>query len=135
VFAATREGTSVGWRGKMRRVYEQTSIEDEIARKALMSGLLLILLQGLDGILTTIGVERFGVSAEGNPLIRNLMHEMGHLPALGLVKCLAVLIIIALMSYARKLPWINNALGAIGAVYIFVAIIPWTYILFLRPYF
>lgn len=118
----------------MQRICQNTICDESTARKAFLTGLALILLQGLDGVLTTIGVERFGVSIEGNPIIRGLMQQIGHIPALGLVKCLAVFIIVGLMYQARRLPWINGAMGAIGAVYVFVAIIPWTYILFFRPY-
>lgn len=102
--------------------------------KAFILGGLLCLLQALDGILTSVGVSRFGIDIEGNPFVRSLMMELGHIPALSLIKCLAVVAIIALTFYARKIPWINNAMGAVSAVYIFSAIIPWTYILFVRPY-
>ncbi|MCB0324848.1 MAG: hypothetical protein KDD69_14795 [Bdellovibrionales bacterium] len=103
--------------------------------KAFFLGAFLAVLQALDGVLTSMGVSRFGVAIEGNPFIRSLMEELGHVTALGLVKALAILIIVALTIFARRLPWINNAMGAIGCVYLFAAIIPWTYILFLKPLF
>lgn len=104
------------------------------AEKALFLGGLLCILQALDGILTSVGVSRFGIAVEGNPFIRSLMIELGHIPALGLIKCLAVVVIITLTWFARKLPWVNNAMGAVSCVYIFSAIIPWTYLLFIKPY-
>ena len=63
------------------------------------------------------------------------MQELGHVQALGIVKFVAILVVINLAFFARKLPWINNAMGAISAIYLFAAIVPWTYILFIKPYF
>ena len=105
------------------------------AKKALLLGCFLSLLQALDGMLTMLGVSRFGVGVEGNPLVRGLMEEFGHVPALTIIKCVAIGVVIALSYFATKLPWVNNAMGAVSCVYIFGAIIPWTYILFVRPLF
>lgn len=105
------------------------------ASRALQLGFLLCVLQALDGVLTSLGVSRFGLHAEANPFIRSLMEQLGHVTALGLVKLAAILVIIALTLFARRLPWVNNAMGAIGCIYFFAAIIPWTYILFVKPYF
>ena len=104
------------------------------AQKALLLGCFLSLLQALDGILTSLGVSRFGVAIEGNPFIRGLMEEFGHVTALSVVKCLAIVVVIGLAYFGRKMPWVNNAMGAVSAVYVFGAIIPWTYILFVKPY-
>lgn len=93
-------------------------------------GALLCSLQGIDWFLTSVGVSRYGISIEGNPLIRALMHEYGSTLALGLVKSLAILVVFVLTYYGRKVPWVNNAMGAVACVYLFAAIIPWTYILF-----
>ena len=105
------------------------------ANSALLLGFILCSLQALDGILTSMGVSRFGTAIEGNPLIRTLMEEFGHVTALGLVKFCAILVVIALTCFAKRLPWVNNAMGAISCIYVFAAIIPWTYILFLKPLF
>ena len=105
------------------------------AQKAFYLGLLLCILQAADGVLTSVGISRFGVAMEGNPFLRHMMLEFGHVPTLGFVKLLAIMIVISLAFFARKLPWINNAMGAISAVYVFAAIVPWTYILFVKPYF
>lgn len=104
-----------------------------VCDKALVFGMLLCMLQVFDGILTSVGVSRFGTAIEGNPFIRALMEEWGYVTALGFVKVAAILIVVGLTFFARRIPWINNAMGAISCVYIFAAIIPWTYILFVKP--
>ena len=105
------------------------------AKKALVLGAVLALLQALDGLLTSVGVSRFGVAVEGNPFIRALMQQFGHITALSVIKTLAVLVIVALVILSRRMPWVNHALGAISCLYLFSAIIPWTYFLFIQPYF
>ncbi|MFN8388707.1 MAG: DUF5658 family protein [Bdellovibrionota bacterium] len=100
------------------------------AQRAFAVGCVLVLMQALDGLLTSLGVSRYGVAVEGNPLLRTLMEQFGHVPILGLVKVIAILFVIALSYYAKRLPWVQNAMGAISCIYLFTAIIPWTYILF-----
>ncbi len=95
-------------------------------------GLLLIVLQAADGVLTSLGVSRYGIAAEGNPILRWLMAEFGHVQTLGVVKFIACLFVVALGYYARRLQWVQNAMGAISCIYIFTAILPWTYILFIQ---
>jgi Domain of unknown function (DUF5658) len=122
----------------MSRVLEKsrkiTSSELVEAQRAFQLGMLLCLLQAVDGFLTSLGISRFGIAMEGNPLLRELMICFGHIPALSFVKIFAIVSIISLTYSARKLPWINNAMGAISCVYIFAAIVPWTYFLFVKPY-
>ena len=104
------------------------------ARKALVLGFVLCLMQALDGILTSLGMLRFGVAMEGNPLLRFLMQEYGQAMGLGVSKAMAIAAVVALVALARSLPWVNKALGALGAFYFFMAIVPWTYILFIGPH-
>lgn len=100
--------------------------------EALLFGSLLCVLQALDGFLTTMGVHRFGVEVEANPVIRYLMISLGEIPALALIKMLALSAIIILMFMAQRVNWISKAMGIVAALYIVVAILPWTYILFIR---
>lgn len=109
-------------------------VEASTARKAMLVGLLLIILQALDGVLTSLGVSRYGIAAEGNPILRWLMLHFGHVQILSVVKVIAILFVITLSYYARKLPWVHNAMGAISCIYVFTAILPWTYILFFQPH-
>ena len=113
-------------------------LDDEASlpcHKTLMLGIFLILLQAADGILTSVGVARYGVSIEGNPFLRTLMESYGHIPTLAVVKFLAVLIVLHLMQLAAELPWVKSAMGAVSCIYVCAAIIPWLYVLFLRPLF
>jgi uncharacterized membrane protein len=100
---------------------------------AIALGVVLALFQVFDGVLTSVGISRYGTAFEGNPIIRVLMEEFGHVAALGVVKSIAVLIVVALTYFAGKLPWVKKAMGAVTCIYLFAAIIPWTYILFFRP--
>jgi len=102
------------------------------SRKTMLLGALLIILQALDGILTSVGVSRYSLAKEGNPILRGLMAEFGHVPVLGAVKFAAILLILALCYYAQHLAWVQRVMGAISCVYLFTAVLPWTYILFFQ---
>jgi hypothetical protein len=104
------------------------------AQSAFLITTSLILLQAADGVLTSMGVSRYGVNAEGNPLLRALITEFGNVPTLGFVKCIAIVFILALYYYSKRLPWIQNAMGAISCVYLFAAVLPWTYVLFISEW-
>ena len=107
---------------------------ERIDERALLLGALLCSLQAADGFLTSMGVSRFGLSMEGNPMLRYLMLEFGHVATLSVVKLLAIFVVISLTYYARRITWVHNAMGAISCIYVFAAIVPWTYILFVKPY-
>jgi len=102
------------------------------ARGAVITGLFLALLQAADGILTSMGISRFGIAMEGNPLLRSVMEQFGHVPTLAVLKLTAICVIISLIYASAKISWVKNALGAVSAVYFFAAIMPWTYILFVK---
>lgn len=96
-------------------------------------GILLCLLQVLDGVFTFIGVSRFGLEIEGNPLVRFLMESFGYATALAGIKGIATLIVLFLIYLAKEISWMNKALSAVSVVYVLTAILPWTYILFFKP--
>jgi len=102
-------------------------------RSVIALGLILAVLQIADGCLTSIGVSRFGIEAEGNPLLRGLMVQFGHIPTLALVKCFAIVVVCLLTIMAMRMPWVKGAMSFVSAIYLFAAIIPWTYILFVKP--
>lgn len=106
---------------------------DVPAHKVIWLGILLALFQAMDGIFTTMGIERFGLAIEGNPLLRTLMAEFGHVQTLTFLKVAAILIVAVLTTIAIRLPWVRNAMGAVACLYFFTAILPWTYVLFVRP--
>ncbi len=103
------------------------------ARDVIIASVFLGLLQALDGVLTSIGIARFGTSAEGNPLLRLMMEQFGQVPTLAVFKIAAICIVASLALLARHLPWIKDALHAVSGVYLFAAILPWTYILYVQP--
>lgn len=106
---------------------------ESFAPEALLLGSLLVLLQLIDGVLTAIGIFRFGVSIEGNPVLRHFMIEYGHIPTLAVLKLFAVLVVCLLINASRRLRWVPGALGLVSLIYIITAVIPWTYILFIQP--
>jgi len=121
----------------------QASLETQIfpwlktfapTRNVLLLGISLCVLQTLDGLLTMIGISRFGIAVEGNPLLQSLMLEYGEATTLAITKIVAIAVVIMLTLMAKRIPWIKNALGALTCVYFFAAVLPWTYLLFVKPY-
>ncbi len=96
-------------------------------------GATLVLFQALDGFFTSVGISRFGTSIEGNPILRTLMEEFGHLPVLALLKTAAVVLVLIMTILANRLAWIRHAMVGVSGVYFFAAIVPWAYILYIRP--
>lgn len=104
-----------------------------ISRSALFFGLSLICLQLADGLLTFLGIGRYGLSIEGNPILREFMVRFGTIPTLIVLKFAATLVIVWLVYSSREIPWVKKILGILCCVYIIAAIMPWTYILFIHP--
>jgi hypothetical protein len=99
------------------------------SRELAILGVVLAIIQVLDGVLTAIGVARFGVHAEGNIALRLLMSVMGHTSALILVKLIALSVILLLCLCGPRIRWLSHAFRGIIAVYVLAAIIPWSIIL------
>lgn len=109
-----------------------TALEIAPTREMFFLAGALIVLQILDGVLTGIGVGHFGAAAEGNPLLRELMHSVGHIPALIIVKTIAIFVILALLSLSVRVRWVSPALKVMIGLYLFAAIIPWTGIILFK---
>jgi uncharacterized membrane protein SpoIIM required for sporulation len=92
-------------------------------------GITLGILQILDGLLTGFGMAQFGIHMEGNALLRTLMNHVGYIPALILVKTVALGVILGLCKCAPKIRWLKHAFQGIIALYVVAAIIPWSVIL------
>jgi uncharacterized membrane protein len=92
-------------------------------------GLILIVLQIADGVLTGFGMSFFGTQMEGNVLLRTLMHEIGVIPALVLVKSLAIAVVIVLVQLSSQVSWLPMALKGVIGLYMLAAVIPWSVIL------
>jgi hypothetical protein len=111
--------------GKSSAPQSDASVSPEI----IALGLILALLQVFDGILTGIGMSQFGTSMEGNMLLRSLMGVMGYIPALVIVKGASILLVGVLCLHAPKVSWLKPAFIGVIALYLCMAVIPWTYIL------
>lgn len=99
------------------------------SRVFLYFGLLLASLQLFDWMLTTLGVTRYGLDAEGNPMLRHLMKTLGPHNALFAVKASAIVLVLILTYLARRTQWIKNVIVALSCLYLAAAIIPWAIIL------
>lgn len=103
-----------------------------ISGKAMFVGILLVVLQILDGYLTSLGMSRFGIEMEGNLLLRSMMEHFGSDMTLAIAKTFAIGVVAALTLASKRVPWVTNAMGGVACFYIVFAIIPWTYILFVE---
>ena len=79
-------------------------------------------------------MNRFGIIAEGNPLLRTLMLDMGPHEALVAMKTVSVLIVVLLTIIAKRVDWIKNLIGVLSCIYLVAAILPWCYLLFVKQH-
>jgi hypothetical protein len=122
-----RTGT---WRrAPVGRVISLPSHSKTLASEVAALGIILALLQISDGILTAIGMVYYGTSMEGNLLLRELMGLLGTVPALVLVKTLAIGVVTGLCLYAYPIKWLKPAFKLVIGLYLFFAVLPWSVIL------
>ena len=79
-----------------------------------------IVLQAADGLLTYAAVERFGTTAEGNPLLATWIMLTGPEPALIGAKTMACLC--GGLLYAAG---VHHVLAGLSVLYLFAAVVPW----------
>ena len=79
-----------------------------------------VLLQLVDGVLTYAAVDRFGASAEGNPILATWIVITGAFPALLGAKLLACAC--GGVLYAAG---VHRVLMTLSALYLFAAVVPW----------
>jgi hypothetical protein len=99
------------------------------SRDVIAFGVFLASLQVADGVLTSVGVSTWGLHAEGNPVLRTLMHYVGPHNAIVIAKCFAIVAVVFLTNVARKKKLFRDLIGAMTCLYLFAAIIPWVYFL------
>ena len=92
-------------------------------------GLILATLQIVDGILTALGMAHYGTSMEGNLLLRQLMHLVGFIPALVMVKTVAIGVVTGLCLHAYSVSWLKPAFKLVIGLYVTFAVLPWSVIL------
>jgi hypothetical protein len=79
------------------------------------------IVQGLDGILTYLGVHIWGPGIEANPLISSAVAAAG--PAAGLAGFKLMAIAFGIVLHLRR---VHNVVAFLTAVYVALAILPWT---------
>jgi predicted CDP-diglyceride synthetase/phosphatidate cytidylyltransferase len=77
--------------------------------------------QCLDGVFTYLGVNIWGLAIEANPLISTAM-ALGGVVA-GVASAKAVAIGFGILLHLRR---VHNLVAALTAIYLTVAILPWT---------
>jgi hypothetical protein len=87
--------------------------------------ILFLIVQGLDGLLTYHGVVAYGPSVEANPFVASMMQGLGWGTGLMTAKIVAGSLGIAL--HVRR---VHGMLALLTGIYLAVAILPWTAILF-----
>jgi hypothetical protein len=105
---------------------------EQPSRDFIYLGLFFASLQVLDGVLTSVGVARYGIQKEANPVLRRLMEHFSPEQTLFLVKAGAIFVIVYLTVLARKIKWVKDLIGVLSCIYLFAAILPWIYILYVR---
>ena len=87
---------------------------------AILAFALFAAVQLADATLTAIGVSRFGVSAEANPLVASFISLCGPIAGLCAAKAVALAAGALLHAAARYL-----ALVLLTVVFVFAALVPW----------
>jgi hypothetical protein len=77
-----------------------------------------------DAWLTASGVTRFGMAAEGNPMLALPMSVFGPAATLTIAKGVAILGAVMLYRLSR-----HALLALLTVVYVFVAVVPWVWAL------
>ena len=80
-----------------------------------------VVVQGLDGVFTYLGVRFWGPGIEANPIVSSTVSVFGLGAGLATVKLVAVTFGIAL--HLRR---VHNVVALLTAVYLAAAILPWT---------
>lgn len=83
-----------------------------------------LIAQVLDGAFTYLGISSYGLT-EGNPLIAHFIERHGAGASLTIAKVLAVI-----CSMALHLLGLHRTLGVLTLMYLALAVLPWTYLLF-----
>ncbi len=80
--------------------------------------------QVLDGVFTYLGVRVWGPSIEANPIVSSAVAVAGLGVGLSAVKLAAIAF--GMMLHLRR---VHGLLAVLTAIYVFVALLPWTAIL------
>lgn len=92
--------------------------------RAILALALFAAVQVADGVLTALGVARFGMGVEANPLLVHAMIAFGSASVLVAAKMIAILGGSVLHAYSYDL-----VLAALTAGYVFATVLPWALLL------
>jgi hypothetical protein len=92
--------------------------------RAFLALALFIAVQVGDGVLTAVGIGRFGPSIEANPLLVHSILALGYAPALVLAKGVAIVAGTLLHVHSYHL-----VLALLTVAYVFATLIPWAILL------
>jgi hypothetical protein len=109
------------------RVAERLRLTDRLPHsqtRALWALALFVAVQVADGVLTSLGIARFGVGVEANPLLIQSMSVFGCGPALAMAKAVAIAGGGVLHLYSYHL-----VLAVLTVGYVFATVLPWALIL------
>jgi hypothetical protein len=82
---------------------------------------LFVIVQGLDGALTYLGVHTWGLSIEANPIVSSAVSMAGVGTGLAVTKLFAIAL--GIMLHLRR---IHTVVALLVGFYVAVAIVPWT---------
>jgi hypothetical protein len=85
---------------------------------------LFVCVQIADAFLTAAGISRFGLAAEGNPMLALHIGLFGPAVALSVAKGVAVVGAVVLYQLSR-----HTLLASLTVMYVFGAIVPWAWAL------
>ncbi len=88
-----------------------------------------VAMQALDGTMTFVGMQTFGLSVEAKPLIAWYVSMLGPALALLAVKLFAVGCGVALYLTAR-----HKTIAVLALAYLLAAVGPWTHLLWRTPW-
>jgi len=79
-----------------------------------------VVVQGLDGVFTYLGVSIWGPTIEANPVVSSAVAVLGLLTGLAAVKLFAVGL--GILIHLRR---VHVLVAVLNAIYLAVAILPW----------
>ena len=92
--------------------------------RALGTLALFAVVQIADAWLTTVGIDRFGIGAEANPMLALPIVLFGPVTAMAIAKSVAVCGAALLYRFSR-----HSLLAMLTVMYMFVAVMPWAWAL------
>ena len=84
----------------------------------------------LDGVLTYLGLARFGIAMEANGFVQKLCEIIGIIPGLIVAKGFALMCLGIIYHYGKKYLWVTFLVGGLTLVHVGFALVPWTIILY-----